>query len=483
MSLFKHFIKNSAIYGIATMLARGVSFLLLPLYTRALSPADYGVSDVIATIISLLGIIIPMEIGQGLYRFFPEGQTEEEKIKYSSTAFWFVLGLNALFLSICLPFSTRLAEMILGSTDSVKYLIVALVTLFIYSPLNLMLLVLQSRLQAVEYGVVNLAITVFSIIVSIFAVLILRMGIMGVLLGNIVGYFSGAILAIYFAQQYFKYTFHWEQLREMISFSLPLIPSSIGYFATLYVNRFALSILLNFTEVGLFSIAYRLVSPISLIMNSLSSSLLPLVYANYRLEETPKTLARIFRLTFSACMILILLFSLFSRELLFVFTTSEYFPAATLILPLTIATVFTGMYLFTVGLVIAKKTNIIAVINITSGVLNFALNWLLIPLFGIIGSSLAACLSVLANFLISMYYSQKYYFIPVAWRQIWFSFVTTICAASLSMAITEVSVWSVSLKIFILAIVLITFFIIGSFTLIELRDFFQMIKRALKLNR
>ena len=141
------------------------------------------------------------------------------------------------------------------------------------------------------------------------------------------------------------------------------------------------------------------------------------------------------------------------------------------------------MYLFTVGLVIAKKTNIIAVINITSGVLNFALNWLLIPLFGVIGSSLAACLSVLANFLISMYYSQKYYFIPVAWRQIWFSFVTTICAASLSMAITEVSVWSVSLKIFILAIVLITFFIIGSFTLIELRDFFQMIKRALKLNR
>lgn len=446
MTLFQKFVKNSAIYGVATMLARGVSFLLLPLYTRALSPADYGISDLLSTLIGLAGIVLTVEIGQGLYRFYPEAQDEQQKTNYTSTAFWFTAVIYGLFLIVCLSFSSQLARVVLHSPTDSRFIVIASLTLPIYGLYNLSMLVLQCRFQAVQYGITNLVLTVVALLVSILTVLVLRMGIAGVLIGNAVGYLFGLALSVYYARQNYRWAFHPRQLKEMLSFSIPLVPSSLGYFATLYINRLALSILLTLTDVGLFSIAYRLVSPIGLIMTALSSSLTPLIYANYRSEETPAAIARIFRIVFAGCLILTLGLSLFAREALFLLTTPDYFPAAILVPVLTVSAVFSGLYLFTTGLVIAKKTTIIAVINILSGLLNIGLNWVLIPYLGVFGAGLATCLSVMINFFISMYYSQKYYRVPISWWQVGVASLFTLIAIGIGLTISTISWWGILLK-------------------------------------
>lgn len=458
------------------MLARGVSFLLLPLYTRVLSPADYGISDILSTLIGLVGIVLSIEIGQGLYRFYPEARNEEEKAGYTSTAFWFIAIIYGIFFLLCLPIAPWVAKLTLNSANNSRYIVIALITLLIYGPYVLSSLVLQCRFQAIQYGITNLVLTIVSLLVSILTVLILRMGIAGVLIGNAAGYIAGLGMAIMYARPNYQLMFRWDKLKEMLRFSIPLVPSSLGYFATLYINRLALTILLTLTDVGLFSIAYRLVSPIGLIMGSLSSSLTPLIYANYRSDETPAAIARIFRIVFSGCLILTLFFSLFSKELLFFLTTPDYYAAAGLMPILTVSAVFSGLYLFTTGLVIAKKTTTIALINVLSGLLNIGLNWILIPALGVFGAGLATCLSVMANFFVSMYFSQKYYWVPIVWRQIGLGSVFALIAVGLGLIISPVIWWGILLKMLILIIFTGSFFLIGLVTVDEARTLFDKLR-------
>jgi O-antigen/teichoic acid export membrane protein len=77
------------------------------------------------------------------------------------------------------------------------------------------------------------------------------------------------------------------------------------------------------------------------------------------------------------------------------------------------------------------------------------LNWALIPLLGVFGAGLATGLSLMANFFVSMYYSQKYYRVPILWRQIILGSVFTLCAVGLGLTMSTISWWSILLKILI----------------------------------
>jgi O-antigen/teichoic acid export membrane protein len=249
-------------------------------------------------------------------------------------------------------------------------------------------------------------------------VLVFRLGVAGILLGNLLGYLIATGLCVYYARGNYKLIFEWAHLRELLRFSAPLVPSSLGYFVMFYVNRIALNFLLTLTDVGLYSIAYRLASPVNMIMNAVSSSLTPLIYNTYNSEKTPAELARIFRLLTAASLMLILVLSIFANEILHLMTTKEYYSAAVLIPFLALSAALSGMYIFTPGLFIAKDTGLVSVINVISGLLNIVLNYLMIPAFGVVGAALATCVALLFNLAVSIFFSQRRYFIPIHWNRI-----------------------------------------------------------------
>jgi O-antigen/teichoic acid export membrane protein len=100
------------------------------------------------------------------------------------------------------------------------------------------------------------------------------------------------------------------------------------------------------------------------------------------------------------------------------FATPEYYASA-LVVPLLVpAILLSGMYIFGPGLGIAKKTGVIALINIIGAVLNTSLNFTLIPLLGIRGAALATLLSSITVFAAYIIYSQNLYFIPHTWLRL-----------------------------------------------------------------
>ena len=104
-----------------------------------------------------------------------------------------------------------------------------------------------------------------------------------------------------------------------------------------------------------------------------------------------------------------------AEELLILLTTPEFYLVANVIPLLVLALLFSNMYVFMPGIGIRKKTHFIFLISIFAAFINIILNYLLIPIFGILGAALATAIGYFASFLCFVFFSQKLYYVPHKW--------------------------------------------------------------------
>lgn len=416
--MIQRFFKDSAVYTIGNILTRGMAIFMLPIYTRLLSPSDYGVIDMISIIGSLINVTIALEINQGFGRYYSETVSAKEQDEYSSTSLWFVLFAYSTFLIFSMLFSNWLNDKIIGSNYSIAIFQIALFSIWG----NGIFLFLQNQLRwymlSKEYTIVGVVYTFVSYSITIVLMLVYKLGATAVFWGLFLGNVTAAILSWYYAKGKFKLVFVWEKLQIMLNYSIPLIPASVGTIALLYIDRIAIKNLMSLSDVGIFGIAFRFSAIVSLVLSGFQTAMAPLIYQNYKNVEAPVEIARIFKYFLLSVLSFITALSFFSKEVLIVFTTPAYYGAAQIIPIISFATLFLAMNIFTPGLSLAKKTKIIAVINIFAGVLNTVLNYSLIPHFGIIGASISTLLSSIVTFIIYMKYSQKYFHVPYEWSKI-----------------------------------------------------------------
>ena len=77
--MLKRFLKDSVVYSTSTLLSRGISILLIPLYTRFLQPEEYGALDLLTVMATIINYIVALEISQGVARSYSDAKTEKEK--------------------------------------------------------------------------------------------------------------------------------------------------------------------------------------------------------------------------------------------------------------------------------------------------------------------------------------------------------------------------------------------------------------------
>ena len=86
MSDIKTLGKDTLIYGLGSVLQKFIGVLLLPFYTRALSPAEYGILDTLATLTFFISVIFGfgLEGATGRYFFIADNETEKGRVLYTS---------------------------------------------------------------------------------------------------------------------------------------------------------------------------------------------------------------------------------------------------------------------------------------------------------------------------------------------------------------------------------------------------------------
>ena len=121
--------KHSAIYGLGGLVSRILAVLLLPLYTRYLSPSDYGKVETLIALTTVVGIVLRMGIHAAFFRFYFDSPEPEHRRLVLRTSFWFTMAMATAGLVAGLLLSGTIADLLFGSTDDSELVMAAFVGL------------------------------------------------------------------------------------------------------------------------------------------------------------------------------------------------------------------------------------------------------------------------------------------------------------------------------------------------------------------
>lgn len=409
-------LKDAFVYGIASICSRGLAIFLLPIYTRVLSAADYGAYDLLVSLVVLVNLVVALEVSQGLARFVGATSDPQEKLRYSSTAFFFSLLMYAGFCLASLIYSDVLCHALLGGKEYLGAFRIGVVFSAVNGIYFLLLNQFRWELRSKAYAIVSVFYACVTLLGAVSLCMVLGLGLDGVMAAQLIAALCSVALSGWLLRHSFARIFDFALLREMLAFSVPLVPAGFAIFISLYINRFALNYFASLDDVGMFGIGSRIAGLSVLLILGIQAALTPLVYQHYREPETPHQIARLFGWFVAVALAGCLFLALFARELLMLFATPEFLAGAALVALLAPALLLSQMYIFAPGIGIAKKTHWQLWITLLSAVVSVVANWLLVPLWGIWGAAFSTLLTSLVFFLSWLLLSQRLYRIPYAWR-------------------------------------------------------------------
>jgi len=416
--MLRALLRDGSVYGLASVLTRGLALLLVPLYTRVLQPAEVGALDLLLLAATLVNLTAALEVSQGLARFYPQARSPRRRQALASTAFWFTLACYGLFAAVALLWSRPLAQWLLGVPD--RQLPLALGVL--YAALNGVLLLVQNQfrwqLRSLRYAEVSAVLAISTLLLSLLLTAVLGWGLNGALLALVLGAGLGLLDALWRLRGTCRWWWHRPSLRQMLRFSAPLVPSGLSVFVAGAIDRLLLQHLLSLDAVGIYGVAFRLATAVGVLMLGVQGGLTPLIYSQAHDPATPAQLARLFRLVVGLALPALLLLVPLSPLLIAWLAPPSYASAAPVLLLLAPSLLLASLYVFAPGLPLAQRTGLILAINALGAGLNTGLNLLLIPRLGIAGAAAATLCGNAVVFALTMAWSQRLYPVPHAWRSL-----------------------------------------------------------------
>ena len=412
--MVRRFFRDSAIYAMPAALSRGISFLLFPLFAHYFTPHDYGTLDILITVGSLVAVTVGLEISQGVGRYVAGLKEGEEHRAYASTALLFTIAAYSLFLLGVQLLAGPITDLVLGPHADPVLTRVAAVWMWTAGIVYIAQNQLRWQLRASAYATSSALLVVVTAACSALFVLVLDLGVMGALLGQLAG--ATVALAYVFAvsRGTFALRFDWDKCRQMLAFSLPLVLSGLGVFLNAYADRLIIQHLARSRCRGvrrrLSALDGRLARP-----RRLPGAAMPLILAHHAEPSTPHDVARIFRIFSAIALSVFVLLSIMAAPALQLLAPPSYEGAEPVVPFLVLGSAFAGMYMFAPGMVIAKDTKTMAKLTVAAGVANVP-GARIGPWLGITGAGIGTAITSAGWFLALMHASQRHYPVPHDWR-------------------------------------------------------------------
>ena len=244
--------KQSLVYGIGHVLARLITFLLLPLYTNTFNQEEYGAISLAYAFIGFALIIYRHGMDTALMKFSVQ-TAGDERIKYITTIILSQTLTGILFTFLIYITRSYTAIWVIG-TDRPEWMMFLCVILFLDCMWNLPLLILRSEERAVPFISLSLINVITTMILNIIFVVYKGQGIEGVFRANIIASGLSFFLS---APIIFNRTnvslFDKKTLKKIFYFSLPFLPAGIFTMVMELSDRYILEWLIGTAEVGLYS--------------------------------------------------------------------------------------------------------------------------------------------------------------------------------------------------------------------------------------
>jgi O-antigen/teichoic acid export membrane protein/glycosyltransferase involved in cell wall biosynthesis len=411
--------RHSAIYGIGGLVSRLIAVVLLPLYTRYLTPADYGKIETLLALTTVMGLLLRAGITSAFFRFYFDATDQPGRLRVLRTSFWFTMGGGTLGLALLLVLAAPISSLLFGTTGAANLVRAAGVTLWAGVNYEQMTSLFRVEERSIAFVCASLTNVFLTIGITLLLVVQLDQGALGVIVGN----FSGT-LVVYFAllgyrREQLGLQFDRKLLREMNHFGLPLVPAALFLWITNFSDRFFLVKLASVSEAGLYSVGVRVASAMVLLLTAFRMAWPAFAYSISDDGEARRTYAYVLTYLTVVTTWMALTLALLSPWLVDVLAAPRFADSAEVVGPLAFSTVSYAAYVvIAIGVGRTRRTQFNWVVTGAAAIVNVTLNFALIPVYGMIGAAIATVAAYTTMALGMAWWAQRIYPVPYQWRRV-----------------------------------------------------------------
>lgn len=423
-SLIKRLLTTTAAYQVGDLVSKVFAVALLPVYTRHVTEAQYGVAELLMTGIVLLSILVRLGIGEAFVRYHYADEDQARRDALARRAVGFLLAATTLVAIPLALFAGPLSELVLEERDAVVFQI-AVLGLWAFTNLELAYALLRVDERVKAYATATLANVLLTIAATVYLVVVRDEGARGLLLGNY-GVSALILLALWWSMRDRLLPRRGgsghprlHRLGALLRFGFPTVPADASVYALNLVDRYYLFHKYGAATAGVYSLAVKLAGVVAFVVRAFQYSWPPLAYSIKDDDEAARFYAFIatyyLLLTGWAVAGLLLLGRWMTRLL----AAPDFYAAHAAIPWLALGWALYG--LFVIFVVIAGRAEV-TTRNFPAAAVGLAVNVVLVivltPPFGIAGAGLALTGAYLAMLVVMRLLTRRLFPVAFEWRRI-----------------------------------------------------------------
>lgn len=458
MSRLKQLGKDSLIYGIGGIFAKGVSFFLLPVYTRIFTPADYGTIEMLTVISSFLAaiLVMGMDSAQSMYFFKHKEDGKSVQAQIVSSILQWRLIWGSVIVIIATLSAPLLNTALFDGKLSWEYFAIAFVGTLFSQIMSQSAEVMRLLYRPWGFIGITLSQSLLSAALILTTVLVFGQGVLGYFLGTAVASMVVAQLGWFRIREYLTfdrlYTDWWPQL---IRFGAPLVPAGLAMYFMNTADRWFVQYYHGDAALGLFAVGAKFAMLMTLAVETFRKAWWPIAMDAMHSDDGPETFRMIARLYMGLGTAMLVILTFLSPWLVQLLTPHSYHAAWPIVGILAWQALFYGFFLIaSAGIWKAEKNYLNLYLMAVAGIVGILLNWVLVPQYGGVGAACATALTYLLWVAASVALSEWCW--PVGYKLSIYMVQVVIAASVSALIILEALDFWVSVALVCMAVLLLT---------------------------
>lgn len=316
----KELLSNTLLFTVANLGSKLMVFLMVPLYTAVLSTDEYGIADMVQTTATMLIPILTAMIAEGVLRFcfLKEFSSNEVfSIGIRMTLFGAFLGTLLCICFLYIPFFKALG----------LYVLFIPVLFLSNSMVNLFHKYSRGIGNVKASATAGLISTLIVILLNLCFLLVLKIGVLGYLMAYALGDFIAVAYMAFKNNAVKAYTSTKNQKlrKDMLKYSIPLVPNSLSWWALSSVNRYVMLAWLGVSAVGIYSATLRIPTILTVLCDIFAQAWLLSALKDYGSDESKRFIRSMHNKYFALLIILTAIIILLSCPLAMILLSGEFY--------------------------------------------------------------------------------------------------------------------------------------------------------------
>ena len=425
---YRSLIKNVGLFAIGSFGSKLVSFLMLPLYTAILSTSDYGTVDLVQSTAQLLIPILLLSIHDATLRFGMDPEYNKEDV-LSTSIDVIIKGTFVFILGILIVSMTNIINI------SFEYWLFLFFTFILGALNNCFNLYLKAKDKAsiiAISGIIGTFVTCFS---NILCLVVLKLGINGYMISNVIGILIQLIIQFFFGKIYKdlhirKYN---NISKPMIKYSIPLMANSIAWWVNNAIDRYILTWISGVAINGIYAVAYKIPTILTTFQRIFYNAWSMSAIAEFDKDDKDGFIGNNYMLYSFVSIVVCSLIILLNIPITKVLYSKDFYAAWQCVPMLLVGTVFNGISQVEGSLYAAtKKTKAVSFTTFIGALVNTICNFVFIYLIGAPGAALSTMLGYGITWILRTRGLRKFITMKVNWKIHITSIIILVCQTILA---------------------------------------------------